>query len=286
MSNFIKNKKNKNNISKNRNKFLSILLSGDFLIRIYIVLLSIFLLAPILIVVISSFSSESYAVFPPKSFSLKWYINFFNSTEFVKALKMSLTLAFTVVILTLFVGILVSVALVRFNFPGKKIAHSFFLLPIIFPSIILAISLLIFYTQQIRIIGSFFGLVCAHMLLTTPFVIKSIMGCLYTINWSTDESAQNLGANKLQSFFYVILPQIKFGIMAATIFAFIVSFDEVVISLFIVGARTKTLPVYIYNYLEYTSDPTIAAIATIFITIIGTIIIFIPKKYLTSIGTR
>ena len=155
-----------------------------------------------------------------------------------------------------------------------------------FPSIILALSLLIFYTQQIRIIGSFFGLVCAHMLLATPFVIRSIMGCLYTINWSTDEAAQNLGANKLQSFFYIILPQIKFGIMAATIFAFIVSFDEVVISLFIVGARTKTLPVYIYNYLEYTSDPTIAAIATIFIVIIGTIIIFIPKKYLTSIGTR
>lgn len=280
------NRNTKDNINKNGNQFLSVLLSGDFLIRIYIVLLSIFLLAPILVVIISSFSSESYAVFPPKSFSLKWYINFFNSREFLNAFKMSFKLAFTVVILTLVVGIPVSVALVRFNFPGKKIAHSFFLLPIMFPSIILAISLLIFYTRQIRIIGSFFGLVCAHMLLTTPFVIRAIMGCLYTINWSTYEAAQNLGANRLQSFFYVILPQIKFGIMAATIFAFIVSFDEVVISLFIVGSRTKTLPVYIYNYLEYTSDPTIAAIATIVIIIIGTIIAFIPKKYLSSIGTR
>ncbi len=131
MSNFIKNKKNKNNISKNRNKFLSVLLSGDFLIKIYIVLLSMFLLAPIFVVVISSFSSEAYAVFPPKSFSLRWYINFFNSTEFVRALKISLTLAFTVVILTLFVGTLVSVALVRFNFPGISIPFSACILQIL-----------------------------------------------------------------------------------------------------------------------------------------------------------
>lgn len=270
---------------KNRNKLLSVLLSGDFLIRIYIVLLSIFLLAPIIVVVISSFSGESYFVFPPRSFSLKWYINFFNSTEFMGALKVSLKLGFTVVILTLFLGTLASVALVRFNFPGKKIVHSFFLLPLMLPAIILAISLLIFYSR-IRILGSFSGLVCAHMLLTTPFVLRAVMGCLYTISWSTDEVAQNLGANKLQSFFYVILPQIKFGLITATIFAFIISFDEVVVSLFIVGALTKTLPVYIYNYLEYTTDPTIAAIATIFITIIATILIFIPKKYLATIGTR
>jgi len=285
MNNFIKNRKNKNNISKNRNKFLSVLLSRDFLIGIYIVLLSIFLLAPIIIVVISSFSGESYFVFPPRSFSLRWYINFFNSTEFMGAFKISLILGFTVVILTLFVGTLASVALVRFNFPGKKIVHSFFLWPLMLPSIILAISLLIFYSR-IRILGSFSGLVCAHMLLTTPFVLRAIMGCLYTISWSIDEAAQNLGANRLQSFFYVILPQIKFGLITATIFAFIISFDEVVVSLFTVGALTKTLPVYIFNYLEYTTDPTIAAIATIFITIIATILIFIPKKYLATIGTR
>jgi len=154
-----------------------------------------------------------------------------------------------------------------------------------FPAIILSLSLLIYFTR-IKIIGTFIGLVFAHTLLATPFVIKSLVGCLSTIQWSTNEAAQCLGANRLQSFFYIILPQIKFGLIAAVIFAFITSFDEVVISLFIVGAKTKTLPVYIYNYLEYTSDPTIAAIATMIIVVIGIIILLIPKNYLTSIASR
>jgi len=285
MNIFMINRNTKSSIIKNGRQFLKFLFSGSLLFKLYIALLSMFLLAPIIIVVLISFSSESYAVFPPKNYSLKWYINFFNSSEFVSAFKMSLILAITVVIITLLLGTLVSYAIVRINFPGKNIVHSFLLLPIMFPAIILSLSLLIYFTR-IKIIGTFIGLVFAHTLLATPFVIKSLVGCLSTIQWSTNEAAQCLGANRLQSFFYIILPQIKFGLIAAVIFAFITSFDEVVISLFIVGAKTKTLPVYIYNYLEYTSDPTIAAIATMIIVVIGIIILLIPKNYLTSIASR
>lgn len=267
----------------NKNKEQSFFMK-NYLLIICVILVTIILLLPIIIVIISSFSSDAYAVFPPKGFSLRWYVNFFNSFEFKNSLKNSLVVSISVVFLSLTLGTLVSIALVRYKFPGKNIALSFFVMPIMFPAVILSLAFLVYFISYIKIHGTYTALILAHTVLTTPFVVRTVSSVLYGFNIATEEAAQSLGANRIRSFFSITLPQIKFGLITAAVFAFIISFDEVVISLLLVGAKTKTLPVYIFNYLEYTSDPTIAAVSVILISITSTIIALIPTKFLISFG--
>ncbi len=243
------------------------------------ILILFYLVVPVLIVIISSFSAEPYVVFPPKTLSLRWYHNFIKSLEFTSALKISFLLALTCSFCSLAIGIPASIALVRFRYRGREFLNSLFVSPITFPGIVLGIALLIFYSNH-SIPRNFWGLLFAHMVVTIPFVIKMISGSLYADIGILEEAAQSLGATPLKTFFLVTLPLIKSGVIAAGIFAYIISFDELVITIFIAGPRTATLPIRIFSYLEYTSDPTIAAISTFLILVVGIVVSMVPKKYL------
>jgi ABC-type spermidine/putrescine transport system permease subunit II len=243
------------------------------------ILIVFFLVIPTIIIVISSFSAEPYVVFPPKSLSLRWYYNFFRSIEFTSALKISVLLALTCSFCSLLIGIPASIALVRLRFRGREFLSSLFLSPITFPGIVLGIAILIFYSKY-SIQRGFGGLLFAHMVITIPFVIKMISGSLYADIGVLEEAAQSLGATPVRTFFMITLPLIKSGVIAAGIFAYIISFDELVITIFLAGPRTATLPIRIFSYLEYTSDPTIAAISTVLILVVGLIVTLLPKKYL------
>jgi ABC-type spermidine/putrescine transport system permease subunit II len=243
------------------------------------ILIVFFLVIPAIIIVISSFSAEPYVVFPPKSLSLRWYHNFFRSIEFTSALKISFLLALACSFCSLLIGIPASIALVRLKFRGREFLNSLFLSPITFPGIVLGIAILMFYSKY-SIQRGFLGLLFAHMVITIPFVIKMISGSLYADIGVLEEAAQSLGATPAKTFFVITLPLIKSGVIAAGIFAYIISFDELVITIFLAGPRTATLPIRIFSYLEYTSDPTIAAISTVLIVIVGLIVTLLPKKYL------
>jgi putative spermidine/putrescine transport system permease protein len=227
-------------------------------------LVYLYLLAPILIVIPVSFSEASYLVFPPRGFSWRWYANFFSLRELTDSLALSARLAASVTATSTVIGTMAAFALVRYRFRGRDLLRTIFLSPMVLPGVVLGIGFLIFFSRT-RLIHSFWSLFFAHLVVTLPYVIRTVSATLQGFPRVLEEAAASLGAPPWKGFWTVTLPVIKPGIMAGAIFAFIISFDELVISIFLTGPRLSTLPVQIYNYIEFTSDPTIAAISVILI---------------------
>lgn len=224
----------------------------------------VYLLAPIIVVVATAFTTTAYPVFPPQGFSLRWFEKFLATREFVEAIRISTMLATVSTFIAAILGTFSGLALARFPIPGKSTISALLLSPILFPTIVLGLALLIFNTR-IGISGTFAGLVCAHVVLTTPFVIRMVMVSLAQFDPAIEEAARNLGAGWWRTFLFITLPLIRPGVLAGAVFAFILSFDELVVTLFLSAPGLQTLPIRIYTYVEYSSDPTISAISTVLI---------------------
>jgi putative spermidine/putrescine transport system permease protein len=221
----------------------------------------LFLLAPIIVVVATAFTTTAYPLFPPQGFTLRWFERFLTMTEFTDAVQRSAVLALASTAIASVLGTFSALALTRWRGPGRQAITSLMLSPIMFPAIVLGLALLVFYSQ-IGLAGTFTGLVIAHSLVTTPFVIRLVMASLAEFDPAVEEAARNLGAGWWRTFFQVTLPLIQPGVLAGAVFAFILSFDELVITLFLAGPGMATLPVRIYTFVEYSSAPTISAIST------------------------
>jgi putative spermidine/putrescine transport system permease protein len=224
-------------------------------------LIVLFLLAPIIVVVATAFTTTAYPLFPPQGFTLRWFERFLTMTEFTDAVQRSAVLALASTAIASVLGTFSALALTRWRGPGRQAITSLMLSPIMFPAIVLGLALLVFYSQ-IGLAGTFTGLVIAHSLVTTPFVIRLVMASLAQFDPAVEEAARNLGAGWWRTFFQVTLPLIQPGVLAGAVFAFILSFDELVITLFLAGPGMATLPVRIYTFVEYSSAPTISAIST------------------------
>jgi putative spermidine/putrescine transport system permease protein len=224
-------------------------------------LIVLFLLAPIIVVVATAFTTTAYPLFPPQGFTLKWFERFLDMTEFTDAVQRSTILALASTAIASVLGTFSALALTRWRGPGRQAITSLMLSPIMFPAIVLGLALLVFYSQ-IGLAGTFTGLVIAHSLVTTPFVIRLVMASLTEFDPAVEEAARNLGAGWWRTFWQVTLPLIRPGVLAGAVFAFILSFDELVITLFLAGPGMATLPVRIYTFVEYSSAPTISAIST------------------------
>jgi putative spermidine/putrescine transport system permease protein len=229
-------------------------------------LVYVYLLAPILIVIPVSFSSAAYLVFPPRGFSLRWYANFFSLPELTDALILSIRLGLSVTVAATTIGTMAAFALVRYRVPGRNAVRTLLLSPMVLPGVVLGIGFLIFFSR-IRAIHTFWSLFLAHLIVTLPYVIRTVSATLVHFPRVVEEAGASLGASPISVFRTITLPLAKPGILAGGIFAFIVSFDELVISIFLTGPRLSTLPVQIYNYIEFTSDPTIAAISVILVVL-------------------
>jgi putative spermidine/putrescine transport system permease protein len=175
-------------------------------------------------------------------------------------LALSSTLVATVL------GTFSALSMARYRFRGREAISAFMLSPILFPTIVLGLALLVFYSR-VGLSGSFTGLVIAHSVLTTPFVIRLVMASLAEFDPAVEEASRNLGAGWWRTFLQVTLPLIRPGVLAGAVFAFIISFDELVVTLFLAGPDMTTLPVRIYTYVEFSSDPTISAISTMLIVV-------------------
>ena len=228
-------------------------------------LVLLFLIAPVVIVIPMSFSAAKYLSFPPPGFSLQWYENFFNRSDWTSAMIQSIRVAFTVMILATVLGIMASLALVRGNFPGKDLINAVIVSPLIVPTIIVAIAVYGIYAR-LHLVQTFFGLVLAHTVLALPYVVVNVTATLRGFDIRLEQAAQNLGANPLQTFRYVTLPLIAPGIFAGAVFAFIASFDELIVALFIAGAQGRTLPMRMFEGLRLEIDPTIASVSSMLIT--------------------
>lgn len=242
-------------------------------------LVALYLLAPVLVVVATAFTTTGYPVFPPRGFTFRWFDSVLASREFLEAMRLSAILAGASTAIAAVLGTLAALGLARGKFRGQPAVAAFFLSPIFFPAIVLGLALLIFY-NRIGLAGTLGGMIAAHAVLTTPFVIRMVMASLAEFDPAVEEAAENLGASRLRTFFQVTLPLIRPGVVAGGVFAFILSFDELVVSLFLAGPGMQTLPIRIFTSLEYSSRPDVSAISTMLILVWLLVGVPLYRRYL------
>ncbi|WP_201760531.1 MULTISPECIES: ABC transporter permease [unclassified Nonomuraea] len=234
--------------------------------RLVVTLLYLFLLAPILMVLVISFDAQSTMSFPPRGFTFQWYERLAQNAEFIHGFQVSAVVGVGVALLALLIGVPVAIALTRHEFRFREVMSGFFLSPLMVPAIVLGLALLL-VLAPLKITGTYGGLIVAHLAITVPYVVRTTSMSLMTMNRSCEEAARTLGASPWRTFTRVTLPLIAPGVLAGGVIAFLISFDEAVISLFVVGPQATTLPVEIFHYVESRTDPQIAALSVVLIAI-------------------
>lgn len=244
----------------------------NILLRIHFAILILFLMLPLLVVIPVSFNDDQWLRFPPESLSLRWYQKFLADERFVQATITSFWIASVVAVLATALGTLTALGLTRSRFVGKSGIYGLIIAPLIIPIIIYALALFILF-HKLGMTGSVFGLILAHTILALPFPVLIVSAALQQFDITLERAGRVLGAGPLQVFRHITLPHLMPAMMASSIFAFFVSFDELVIALFITG-RWDTLPKRIWSDLRLEIDPTIAAVASLLIgiTLIGILI--------------
>ncbi len=222
-----------------------------------------FLCLPIVIIVPMSFSSAQSLEFPPPGLSVRWYQAFFGNEVWVQAGVNSLLLATIASTAALVLGTLAAYGLVRGSFRFKDALEANFIAPIIIPSIITAVALFIVFAR-LRILGTFFGLILAHTILVAPYAVLIMQVAIRSFDVRIEQVASTLGASRMQILTKIVLPNLVPSAAAAWIFSFVVSFDEVVVTLFLSGTHL-TIPKRMFNELIMQINPTITAVATLLI---------------------
>lgn len=241
----------------------------DLAFTAYIALVLLFLLLPLLIVIPVSFNEGRWLHFPPEGFSLRWYENYLSDTAFVKATITSFWIAGIVSVVATILGTVTALGMSRSEFPGKGLVYGLIIAPLIIPIIIFALAAFIFFSK-LKLIGSVVTLIIAHVALALPFPVLIVSATLQQFDITLERAGRVLGANPPRVFYYITLPYITPAVLASAVFSFFVSFDELVIALFITG-RWDTLPKRIWSDLRLELDPTIAAVASLLIavTVVG-----------------
>lgn len=204
-----------------------------------------FLLLPTLMIIVGALNPAPIFSFPPKGISFVWLRTFLQSQEYQSATRVSTIVAINAVVFGLFAGIPAAFALDRHNFTGKPLIYSLFLSSMMLPRVIWAIGLLQFYSS-LRILGSLFGLVLAHIMMVMPYIIRTVLASLSFLNKDLEVAALSMGASPQKTFLKITLPLILPGIIVGAVLGFVVSFTDTVIAVFISGARNITFPVRIY----------------------------------------
>lgn len=249
----------------------------NWLCRLAAGLVMVFLVAPLVVIVIASFTPTALITFPPKGFSLKWYTNIFHSsTHFMEGLANSLKLGLIATGVDVFVGVFAALSVCRYDFKGKNVMLNYFTSPMYVPSVAFAFVLLQVYSQ----IGGIPGMVrllIGHLVIILPYIIRNTVSVLHVFNWTLEDAATSLGASPTQVFFKITLPLAKPGVLAGALLAFLYSFDEVALSSLLSTPKFVTLPIRIMNYMELTFDPTLAAISTLLILASLLLIVLMEK---------
>lgn len=237
-----------------------------------------FLFIPLVIIAVSAFGTESTIAFPIKGFTLAWFGKALASEAFKNSFLLSLKLAVLATLMALIVGIPAAYALSRYSVKGKKFIKNFFLSPTIVPGIVVGYALFQFIVIKLRM-PVFQGLLLGHFLVVLPYIIRVVGGALEQFDFSIEEVAWSLGCNKVQAFFKVVLPNISSGIISSFLLAFINSFNNIPVSMFLTGPGITTLPTSLMSYIEYNYDPTVSAVSVL-LMLATIIIMFIVEKTL------
>lgn len=237
---------------------------GWFLIRLYTILVYVFMFAPIAVVIVLSFNPKQFGIFPMEGFSLRWYVRLAQNQAILAAFKNSIVLGSLTALLSTTIGILAATAFVRFRFPGKNTINTLLLSPIMIPEVVLGVALLLFlrWLQQPK---SFALLLIGHVVLTLPYVLLIVQARLVGIKREYEEAAKVLGAGPFQTFKEVTLPLLAPAILAGMLFSFTISFDDITATLFWATAENQTVPVKIFGMLRNSISPEINALGSVMI---------------------
>lgn len=244
--------------------------------RLLVALAYLFLLAPLLIVFVISFSSNRYISFPPEGFTLQWYEALPHQAAFIDGLQTSLITASIATVIVLLIGVPAALALDRYDFPGRSALAAFFLSPLLVPTIVLALGLVL-VLGPLGLTNTYESIIIGHISITIPYVIRTTLMSLQTSDTSCEEAARVLGASGLTVFRRITLPIIAPGVIAGGVIAFIVSFDEAVISLFVAESGRPTLPVQVLRYIENSADAVVAALSVILILFSVVIVVIVER---------
>lgn len=236
------------------------------------VIIMVLLVAPTLIVIPMSFSASQYLEFPPREWSFRWYESYFASPAWMQATKTSLKAGVLTMLLATPLGVAAAYGLHVSRHRFAQAAFVLLITPMMVPVILIAIGAFYAYVQ-IGMVNSLTGLVVAHAILALPLVLIVVSAALKSYDMNQESAARSLGASRLTAFLTVTLPQIRFSVITAALLAFLTSFDEVIIAMFVSGGQNSTLTRNMFNALRDQIDPTIAAISTIMIVISSTALI-------------
>ncbi len=243
-----------------------------------------FFILPTLFVIPMSFSTATTFQFPPPGFSLRLYENFFTNPVWLDSLGNSFLVASLTALLATTVGTAAAVSLSRLDGRVARSVRTLLMVPIVAPSIVVAVAVYISFLGW-RLTGTVTGYVLAHTAIAVPYVLVSVTGALGGFDQRLLKASASLGASPLRSFVRVTMPLISRGILTGGIFAFIVSFDEVVIALFLRSPLFQTMPVQMYNSVTVEIDPTISAASSLMVVAV-TIIFVLPQLLRGRAGSR
>lgn len=236
----------------------------------------VFILAPLLVTVAISISDTQFVVFPPRGFTLRWYAKALSDPDFQELLSFSFTLAVAVTAGALLLGVPAAFAITRHEFPGRGIAIAALLSPLIFPVLITGVALLQLFSR----IGSNstpLNMFIAHVLVTTPYVVRTVAASLALADLTLEDAARTLGACRWLVFRRISIPQISPGVAAGALFAFMVSFDNFPISLWLADAQHNPVPLLIFQMIGSVFEPTVAAISTLMMLLAMVIVVILER---------
>ena len=232
-----------------------------------------FLLAPILIMIPLSFNAQPFFTFTremltlnPEGYSLRWYRDFLGSESWMRSIRNSFGIGIAATIVSTTLGTLAALGLSRSEMPAKGLIMGILISPMIVPLIISAAGMFFFFSS-INIAQTYLGVVLAHAALGTPFVVITVTATLVGFDQSLIRAAANLGASPTRTFFKITMPLILPGVVSGALFAFITSFDEIVVVLFVAGVEQRTIPREMWSGIREDISPTILAVATILVMI-------------------
>lgn len=244
-----------------------------YLFRFICAMIFIFLITPILVIIPLSFNIEPYftftpgmLAFDPEAYSTRWYSDFINNTQWTLAVKNSFIIAIFSTILATVLGTLAALGLSKPHMPYRSLMMGVLISPMIVPLIISAAGMYFFYSS-IGLDQTFLGIILAHTALGTPFVVITVTATLVGFDQSLNRASAGLGAKPTTTFFKVTMPLILPGVISGALFAFITSFDEVVVVLFLAGFDQRTIPRQMWSGIREQISPTILAVATILVMI-------------------
>lgn len=262
-------------ISAGSHRLLGAAVSSRML-GIYSLLMFAFLMLPTLVVLPIAFTSSQFLEFPPPGYGLEWFRTYFTSDLWVAATIRSFGVAFATAIVATVIGGFAALALARSRSRWRGIIFAFFLAPMIVPRIVIAVGLFYLFAQM-GLVATDLGLVIGHTVLALPFAFVAIAAVLKSYDWRLDQAAATLGANRVQALRFVTVPLIKSGLTAAFLFAFITSFDELTVAIFVSGGVKTTLPKQMWDDMILQLNPTLAAVSVVVFIVVTTLLLAAEK---------